>query len=87
MPELRTLEVAYAKGFQTRAFLDMVESRWRVDSGMGQSEPMVTCLRNVTLRGVPSLDIFDVVETDRLQKLEAEGLNVKLNPCSEGLMY
>lgn len=71
VPQLQTLEIVYAKGFQTRAILDMVESRWRVDSGMCQSEPMVARLRTVVLRGIPGFDIFDAAEKERLHKLAA----------------
>lgn len=87
MLELHTLGFAYAKGVQTREFLDMVQSRWRVDIGMCQSELMIARLDTVVLRGVPGFEIFDTVEKERLQKLAAEGLNIRLDPYDQALAY
>lgn len=86
-PELHTLEVAYANGFQTRAFVDMVKSRRRVDSGKCQSEPMLVSLRAVALRGYPGFDIFDAVEKERLRELVGQGLKFLVKNYNEVLVH
>ncbi|KZP03342.1 hypothetical protein FIBSPDRAFT_858228 [Athelia psychrophila] len=73
-PELQTLLLDYWKGFRVRLFVDMVESRWRVDSSGGS----VKRINSVRLRRVPDAAIFNAVAMERLREFAAEGLTIEV---------
>lgn len=56
-----------------QSFVNMVESRWRVESGGPVKR--IDC---IGLRHVPDGDIFDAVAKERLRELVAEGLHIRV---------
>ncbi|KZP29783.1 hypothetical protein FIBSPDRAFT_179396 [Athelia psychrophila] len=78
-PELEKLHLGYAKDFQVQAFVEMVESRWRVEGG-----GPVKRIHSIYLRYVPDTSIFDYMTMGRLRKFAAEGLHIRVD-CVEWL--
>ncbi|KZP23661.1 hypothetical protein FIBSPDRAFT_1042815 [Athelia psychrophila] len=76
-PELQNLFLDYWEDFQVGLFVDMVESRWRVDL----SGP-VKRIDSIGLRHVPDAAIFDAVAMGRMREFVAEGLSVRVQVVS-----
>ncbi|KAF7975302.1 hypothetical protein HWV62_10076 [Athelia sp. TMB] len=72
-PKLQHLKLSCWPPFEPQAFVDMIESRWRVAPG-----GYVTHLRSIKLIDIPSVDIFDSSHLEHLREFAAEGLEVKL---------
>ncbi|KZP03343.1 hypothetical protein FIBSPDRAFT_969082 [Athelia psychrophila] len=74
VPELQTLLLDYWDDLQVQLFVDMVESRWRVDSPGGPIK-RIDC---ISLRRVPDAAIFDAVAMARMREFVAEGLTLRV---------
>ncbi|KAF7984977.1 hypothetical protein HWV62_9936 [Athelia sp. TMB] len=71
-PKLQHLNLRYRPPFEPQAFVNMVNSRWRVTSG-----GCVTPLKSVRLSGIPSATTFNSSELERLRAFAAEGLDIE----------
>jgi hypothetical protein len=87
LPKLQTLRLSHTSDFITHAFVDMVESRWRLPSACGEVENSQTqvvrlerCFLNIS-DGVKNVD--PAVRT-RLRNLRAEGLRIWPKGSEEG---
>ncbi|KAF7972094.1 hypothetical protein HWV62_18908 [Athelia sp. TMB] len=74
VPKLQHLELLYRPPFEPQAFVDMVNSRWRVTSG-----GCVARLKSIKLSNILSAAIFDSSHLERLSEFAAEGLDIKIN--------
>lgn len=79
LPKLQTLRLSHNSDFITHAFVDMIESRWRLPRTRGEADNSQTqvvrlerCFLNI-LDGVKNVD--PAVRT-RLRNLRAEGLRI-----------
>lgn len=78
VPRLQSIVVEHVAGyFSSQDFLDMIESRWRLDSG-GKLGGPIKRITYVELRHVHSLSMFSPV-LGRLRALVAEGLVIKVS--------
>ncbi|KAF7965172.1 hypothetical protein HWV62_45268 [Athelia sp. TMB] len=73
-PKLQHLKLSYWPPFEPQAFVNLVESRWRV-----APEGSVTRLSSIKLIDIPSVSIFGPSDLRRLREFATEGLDIKLN--------
>ncbi|KAF7966889.1 hypothetical protein HWV62_36644 [Athelia sp. TMB] len=71
-PKLQHLNLRCRPPFEPQAFVNMVDSRWRVTSG-----GCVTPFKSVRLSGIPSATTFNSSELERLKAFAAEGLDIE----------
>ncbi|KAF7964874.1 hypothetical protein HWV62_10058 [Athelia sp. TMB] len=72
-PKLQHLKLSYWPPFEPQAFVDLLESRWRVAPGGS-----VTRLSSIKLINIPSVSIFGSSDLQRLREFATEGLDIKL---------
>ena len=73
-PKLQHIKLLYLPPFEPQAFVDMVNSRWRVTPGGS-----IARLGSIELFNIPSATIFDSSHLEHLGEFAAEGLDIKLN--------
>lgn len=76
VPALCTLSVNWVEGFQSEAFVDMLESRWRIGGGMPSKGPVVR-IESVSI-DCPDAAVFDLAQQKRLMEFAAEGLDIDM---------
>ncbi|KAF7975306.1 hypothetical protein HWV62_10084 [Athelia sp. TMB] len=77
-PGLQHLKLLYQPSFEPQAFVDLVESRWRVTPGGS-----VTIIRSIKLTHIPSAAIFSSSHLERLGEFAAEGLDIETSDADE----
>lgn len=79
---LRTLKVAWVEGFQSEAFMDMLESRWRVGGGMPSKRPVR--IKAIWVQNLPNAAISDSAHQGPLMAFAAGELVMDINPLGRG---
>ncbi|KZP23629.1 hypothetical protein FIBSPDRAFT_1014178 [Athelia psychrophila] len=77
-PELQTLFLDYWDNVEVQIFVDMVESRWRVDPG-----GPIKRIDSIRLRHIPGAAILEAVDMNRMREFVAEGLSIRVEVTSE----
>lgn len=80
VPRLRFIALGYADGFDIQGFLDMIKSRWRLDSVIKSPslEAPNTCISFVVLLSVENTNVFEPLLLRRLREFAVEVLDIKL---------
>lgn len=80
VPKLRFIAFKYIGGFNTRVFLEMIKSRWRLDSGIRDADegPVPARITSVELCSITDISIFEPASLGLLRAFKDEGLDIKL---------